>query len=142
MDNSSEITVLIYYNRSIIQNTYEGAIFMSSEQAYFFISQIIWFEELNAGLCESINVDTEKRVVRIRYRCPISIVNGNIKYRAVRISSDKDVQVMFRTYWWYTKHISPLSCMLTLRKLLLLKLGLVHIWLSNITIKLFPVHIW
>ena len=30
MDNSSTLTVLIYYNRSIIQNTDECMIFMSS----------------------------------------------------------------------------------------------------------------
>ena len=66
MNSNSYITVLVYYNGSVIQNTDEDAIFMSSDQAYFSISQIMWFEELNAGLCESINVGTEKRVVRIR----------------------------------------------------------------------------
>ena len=83
----SKITILIYYNGYVTQNTNEDVIFMSNEQAYFTILQTISFEELNVGLCESINVSTEKRMVKIRCRCLISIVNRNIKYWVVRISS-------------------------------------------------------
>lgn len=46
---------------------------------------------------------------RIRYRCLILIVNENIKYWAVRISSDKDMGVMFRIYWQYIQHISAIE---------------------------------
>ena len=81
IDSSSDITVLVYYNESIIQHTDQGMILMSSEQAYFSNLQTILFEELNVKLCESINVGTRKRVVKIRYKCPISIVNKNIKYQ-------------------------------------------------------------
>ena len=66
MDSSSEIIVIIYYNGYIIQNKNEGVVFMFGEQAYFSIPQTISFEELNTRLCESINIGTEKRVVKIR----------------------------------------------------------------------------
>ena len=101
INSNLEITVIVYYNRSVIQNADEGVASMCSEQAYFVIPQTMSFKELNAGFCENINVGTETRMVRIRYMCPILIINGNIKYRAVRISSDKDVRIMFRTYWQY-----------------------------------------
>ena len=51
MDSSSEITVLIYYNGSVIQNTNEGVIFIFNKQAYFSIPQTMSSEELNIGLC-------------------------------------------------------------------------------------------
>ena len=92
MDSSTDITditVLIYHNSSIISNTDGGVTFMFAEQAYFAIPQTMSFGELNAEICESINADTEKGVVKIRYRCLISIINENIKYRAIRISAAK-----------------------------------------------------
>ena len=79
MDNSLEITVLVYSNESIIQNTDEGVIFMSSKQIYFYIPQTILFEELNVELCESINIGTKKRVVKIKYRYLILIVDKKYK---------------------------------------------------------------
>ena len=66
MDNSSNVTVIAYFNGSVIKNTEEGVIFMSDEPFIIFVSQTISFEKLNAVFCQGINTGTLKRVVRIR----------------------------------------------------------------------------
>ena len=58
MDNSTDITVILHFNGSIIINTEYGVIFMCDEPTCFLIPQIMSFEELNVELCQSINVDT------------------------------------------------------------------------------------
>ena len=101
MDNSSNVTIVAHFNGSVIKNTEEGVIFMSDEPLIIFIPQAISFEELNDVLCQGINTNTPKKVVRIRYRCPILNLNYKIQFRSVKISSDREMQIMFRTYRQY-----------------------------------------
>ena len=98
MDNSTNITIIIHFNGSVIINTEYGENFMFDELTYFLVPQTMLFEELNIGLCQDINISIPKKVVRIRYRCPISNLNNNIQFRAVKISNDMYMQIMFRTY--------------------------------------------
>ena len=78
MDNTANVTIIAHFNSFVIKNTEQGVIFMSNEQTYFFVPQTMSFEELNVGLCQAINIDTQKRVMRIRYRYPVSNLNSNI----------------------------------------------------------------
>ena len=109
MDNSLNVTVIVHFNGSVIKNTEEGVIFMSDEPLIIFVPQTMSFEELNIELCQGINKNSPKRVVRIRYRCPISNVNDKIQFRAVKISSDREMQIMFRTYRQYLQYITAIE---------------------------------
>ena len=80
MDNSVNITVIVHFNSSVIKSTEEGVVFKSDESLIIFVPQTISFEELNIILCQGINTGTPKRVVRIRYRCPISNLNNKIQF--------------------------------------------------------------
>ena len=100
MDNSTDITIIAYFNGSVIKNTEHGVIFIYDEPVYFLIPQTMSFEDLNVGdlnvgLCQGIYVSTQKKVVSIRYRCLISNFNNNIQYRPVKISNDRDMQIIF-----------------------------------------------
>ena len=44
---------------------------------------------------------TQKRVVRIRYRCSISNLNNKIQFWSVKISSNREMQIMFKMYRQY-----------------------------------------
>ena len=80
MDNSANIIAIAHFNGTVIKNTEEGVIFMSDELLIIFVPQTISFEELNVVLCKGINASTLKRVVRIRYKCPISNLNNKIQF--------------------------------------------------------------
>ena len=95
------MTTVVHFNGSVITNTEYGVKFMFDELAYFLVPQTISFEELNVRLCQGINIGIPKRGVRIRYRCLISNLNNNIQFRLVKISNDRDIQIMFRTYRQY-----------------------------------------
>ena len=106
MNSSENSIVIVYFNDSIITTIDEGVAFICDCLAYVLVSQIILFKELNVELCQSINVLTQKRVERIRFRCPISIINQNIKYQIVTINNDKDMRIMFRMYLQFQANIS------------------------------------
>ena len=91
MDNNTNVTIIIYFNGSIIINTENDVIFMSNEPTYFFVPQTMSFEELNVGLCQGINIGIPKSAMRITYRYPISNLNNNIKFRPVKINNDRDM---------------------------------------------------
>ena len=91
MNRNINITIIVYFNGSITTTIDEGVTFMYDCPTYLLVSQTMSFEELNVELCQNINVSMQKRVERIRFKCPISIINGNIKYRVVTINSDKDI---------------------------------------------------
>ena len=76
MDNSANITVIAHFNDSVIKNIEEGVVFIFDKPLIIFVPQIISFEELKVVLCQDKNTGTLKRVVRIRYRCPISNLNN------------------------------------------------------------------
>ena len=78
MNNNINVVVVAHFNGFVIKNTEEGVIFMSDEPVYFFVSQTTSFEELNDVLYQGINAGTHKRVVKIKYRCPISNLNNKI----------------------------------------------------------------
>ena len=82
MNSSVNITVLIYFNGSIVTIVDEGIKFMCDCPAYLLLSQTMSFEEINAEFYQSIHVGTQKRVEKIIFRCPILIINRNIKYQA------------------------------------------------------------
>ena len=109
MDNSLNVTVIAHFNGSVIKNTEEGVIFMSDEPLIIFVPQTISFEELNVVLYQGINTNIPKKVVRIRYRCPISNLNNKIQFRPVKISSDREMQIMFRMYRQYLQHITAIE---------------------------------
>ena len=109
MDNSINITVIAHFNGSIIKNTEEGMVFLFDELLIIFVPQTISFEKLNVVFCQGINTGTLKTVVRIRYRCPISNLNNKIQFRPVKISSDREMQIMFRTYRQYLQHITVIE---------------------------------
>ncbi|RYR47040.1 hypothetical protein Ahy_A07g032947 isoform A [Arachis hypogaea] len=89
--------------------TNEGVTFICDEPTFFTIPQTMSFVELNAGLCQDINGGSKREVVKIKYRCPISIVNGNIKYQAVKISSDNDMRLLCMTYRQFQPHITVIE---------------------------------
>ena len=80
MDNSTNVTVVVYFNGSVITNTKHDMILIFDKLVYFFIPQTMSFEKLKLGLCQGINIGIQKRVVRIRYRRPISNLNNNIQF--------------------------------------------------------------
>ena len=100
MDNNTNITIVVHFNGSIIINIEYSVIFMFHELAYFLIPQTMSFKKLNVGICQGINVGTQEIVVRIRYRCLISNLN-NIQYQPIKISNDRDMQIIFETYRQY-----------------------------------------
>ena len=118
MDNSTNIIVIAHFNSSIIKNIEECVIFMSDEPFIIFVSQTILFEELNNILCQGINVGIPKRVVRIRYRCPISNLNNKIQFRSVKISSDREMQIMFMTYRQYLQDITAIKLYVDLKEII------------------------
>ncbi|XP_057724710.1 uncharacterized protein LOC130940554 [Arachis stenosperma] len=109
MDTSNNIVAIVYFDGSISTATNEGVTFICDEPTFFTISQTMSFVELNAGLCQDINGGNKREVVKIKYRCPISIVNGNIKYQAVKISSDNDMRLLCMTYRQFQPHITVIE---------------------------------
>lgn len=108
MNSSADTFIVIYVNGYVILSADKGVTFFYSQPLRFLIPQIMLFEEINVGFCKGINVSTQKRGVRIKYNSPM-IVSRNIKYRSIKISSDKDIRVMFRMYWQYKPHISAIE---------------------------------
>ena len=98
--DSNIVTTIVYFNGSIIISD-ESVIFGCDYPVWVYLSDTISLEELKVELYQSINIGFQKKVEKIRYRCPISNVNGNIKFRAVTINSDRDMRVMFRMYRQY-----------------------------------------
>ena len=78
MDNSANVTIIAYFNGFIIKNIEECVIFVFDKPLIIFVPQTISFEELNVVLYRGINVNTPKRVMRIRYRCSIANLNNNV----------------------------------------------------------------
>ena len=66
---------------------------MTSQHIFLFL-ELCCFEELNVRLCRDINVGIQKRMVRIKYKCSISNFNSNIQFLPIKISTDKDMQIM------------------------------------------------
>ena len=77
INSSASIMVIVYFNDFIIRTIDEDVAFICDESIYFMIMS---FAKPNVGLCQGINVSTQKRMVRIKCRCLISIVCRNMKY--------------------------------------------------------------
>ena len=103
------IPIILYFNGSIIRTVEKGMAFVCDESIYFMISQTILFVEFKVELCQGINIGTQKRVQRIKYRCLISFVRGNMKYQVVKVSNDNDIQVMFLMYEQYWPKITGIE---------------------------------
>ena len=98
--DSNIVTTIVYFNGSITTID-ESVMFSCDYPVWVYLADTILLEELKVELSQSINIDFQKRVGKIRYRCPISNINGILKFRAVTINSDRDMRVMFRMYRQY-----------------------------------------
>ena len=58
MKSSVNISIIVYFNGSIIRTTEEGVTFVYDKPICFRIPQIMSFAELKVGLCQDINVGT------------------------------------------------------------------------------------
>ena len=58
-------------------------------------------EELRVELSQSINAGFQKIVGKIRWKCPISNVNRNVKFHTIAINRDGDMIIMFIVYHYY-----------------------------------------
>ena len=62
MESSANIPIIVYFIGSIIRNVEDGVAFVCDEPICFRIPQIMLFAKFKVGLCQDINIGTQKRV--------------------------------------------------------------------------------
>lgn len=121
MDSNANVTIIVYFKRFVIWTAKEDVTFICDEPIYFMIPQTMSFLGLNIGLCQGVNIDTQKKVVRIKYKCSISIVSGSIIYWTAKVSNDNNMWVMFIIYSQYQLYIIAIELYIEFKEVVIVE---------------------
>ena len=62
-------------------------------------------------------------MILLQYGCLILNVNGNVKFQAITINSDRDMRVMFRIYRQYQANISMIELYVDFEEVIVARAG-------------------
>ena len=91
---SNRFVALVYSNGEIV-NSEEGVTFQSDRPRTIRIDENITIEELKVKIGAKIKATSRTRVSDIKYRLPISMGEGCVRYRTFPLEDDDDVRCMF-----------------------------------------------
>ena len=91
---SNRFVALVYSNGEIV-NSEEGVTFQSDCPRTIRIDENITIEELKVKIGAKIKATSRTRVSDIKYRLPISMGEGCVRYRTFPLEDDDDVRCMF-----------------------------------------------
>ncbi|XP_016169084.1 uncharacterized protein LOC107611698 [Arachis ipaensis] len=94
MASDENFVVLVHYRGSIKKNTRSGIKFTDKDPLSVFLKPSMTFAEFKDTTLQKLGLLGVKRVEKLFYRIPISILRDDVKYDSFVIGSDNDLQVL------------------------------------------------
>ncbi|XP_016206663.1 uncharacterized protein LOC107647049 [Arachis ipaensis] len=95
MASEESVLVLVYYRGSIKKKTRSGVKFTDKDPLSIFLRPTTSFDEFLNSIIQKHGLQGVKRVEKLFYRIPISLLRDDVKYDSFVIGSDEDLEVMF-----------------------------------------------
>ncbi|RYR26045.1 hypothetical protein Ahy_B02g060176 [Arachis hypogaea] len=107
MTSDESFVALVHYRWSIKKKTRSGIKFTDKDPQSVFLKPLTNFAEFNNTILQRLGLHGVKRVEKLFYRIPISVLRDDVKYDSFVISSDKDMQVLFHCRRQFPKMRTP-----------------------------------
>ncbi|XP_016192691.1 uncharacterized protein LOC107633595 [Arachis ipaensis] len=95
MASEESFLVLVYYKGSIKKKTRSGIKFTNKDPFSIFLKPTTSFAEFLNSIIQKLRLQCVKRVEKLLYRIPISVLRDDVKYDSIVIGSDEDLAVLF-----------------------------------------------
>ncbi|RYQ90226.1 hypothetical protein Ahy_B09g096440 isoform A [Arachis hypogaea] len=98
MASDENFVALVHYRGSIKKKTQSGIKFTDKDPLSVFLKPSTSFAEFKSTILQRLGLLGVKRVEKLFYRIPISVLRNYVKYDSFIISSDEDMQVLFHCH--------------------------------------------
>ncbi|RYR30900.1 hypothetical protein Ahy_B01g055688 [Arachis hypogaea] len=95
MANEESFVVLVQYRWSIKKKIRSGIKFTDKDPLSIFLKPSTSFNEFLNSIIQKLGLQGMKRVEKLFYRIPISVLRDDVKYDSLVIGSDEDLEVLF-----------------------------------------------
>ncbi|RYR20211.1 hypothetical protein Ahy_B03g065312 isoform A [Arachis hypogaea] len=95
MANEERFVVLMHYRGSIKKKTRSGIKFTDKDPLSIFLKPSTSFNEFLNSIIQKLGLQGVKRVEKLLYGIPISVLQDDVKYNSLVIGSDEDLEVLF-----------------------------------------------
>ncbi|XP_057760847.1 uncharacterized protein LOC130981261 [Arachis stenosperma] len=95
MASEESFLVLVYYRGSIKKKTRSGIKFTNKDPLNIFLKHTTSFTEFLNSIIQKLGLQDVKRVEKLFYHIPISVLRDDLKYDSFVIESDEDLEVLF-----------------------------------------------
>ncbi|XP_016199285.1 uncharacterized protein LOC107640261 [Arachis ipaensis] len=95
MVSEESFLVLVHYRGLIKKKTRSGIKFTHKDPLSIFLKPTTSFADFLNSIIQKLGLQRVKRVAKLFYRIPISVLRDDVKYDLFVIGSDKDLEVLF-----------------------------------------------
>ncbi|RYR23853.1 hypothetical protein Ahy_B02g057353 [Arachis hypogaea] len=95
MASEESFVVLVHHRGSIKRKTRSGVKFTDKDPLSIFIRPTMSYDEVVNSILQKLGLQGVKRVHKLFYHIPISVLQEIVKYDCFTIGSDEDLQVLF-----------------------------------------------
>ncbi|XP_057760209.1 uncharacterized protein LOC130980561 [Arachis stenosperma] len=95
MASEESFVVLVHYRGSIKRKTRSSVKFTDKDPLSIFMRHTTRYDDFVNSILQKLGLQGMKRVQKLFYRIPISVLQEIMKYDCFSIRSDKDLQVLF-----------------------------------------------
>ncbi|XP_016185095.1 uncharacterized protein LOC107626710 [Arachis ipaensis] len=95
MASEESFVMLVHYRWSIKRKTRSGVKFIDKDPLSIFMRPTTRFDDFVNSIIQKLGLQGVKRVQKLFYRIPISVLRDDVNYDCFIIGSDEDLQVLF-----------------------------------------------